>query len=156
MVPPAEQDTGLWRRDLITDGAKLLDRAAAFGRSGPRQILATIHAAHCQRPTPWADIAALYEVLAALRPHAATAVNRAVALGEAHGADVGLAALAEVADMHDWLPYQAALAGLSAKAGRWDAARAAYTAALALGPAPAERLYLERRLRALDAEAASD
>ena len=150
MVPPPEQDVALWRLDLIAEGAALLDRAAGLGRSGPRQMLAAIHAAHCSRLetgwTPWADIAALYDVLAAIRPHAATAVNRAVAIGEARGAGAGLAALAEVQGMEGWLPYQAALAGLSRMAGDAGAAAIATRAALALGPAPAERLYLERRL----------
>jgi RNA polymerase sigma-70 factor (ECF subfamily) len=153
MVPPPEQDVGLWRRDLIGEGAALLDRAAGLGRSGPRQILAAIHACHCARAetgaTPWAEIAALYDVLAAVRPHAATAVNRAVALGEALGPKAGLAALEEVQGMDDWLPYQAARAALCARSGRQDEARDSYRAALALGPAPAERLYLERRLRAV-------
>jgi RNA polymerase sigma-70 factor (ECF subfamily) len=149
MVAPPEQDVALWRTDLITEGARLLDRAAGLGRSGPRQLMATIHACHCRRPTPWDDIAGLYDALMSLRPHAATAVNRAVAVGEALGAAAGLAALAEVAGVEDWLPYQAALAGLSAKAGRKEDAAAAFRAALALGPAPAERLYLERQVRRL-------
>lgn len=150
MVPPSAQDSGLWRRDLIAEGARLLDRAAALGRSGARQILAAIHATHCARAetgaTDWAAIAALYDVLAQVRPHVATAVNRAVAIGEAHGAEAGLAALARVDGMDDWLPYQVALAALSARAGRREAARDAYRAALALGPAPAERLYLVAQL----------
>lgn len=153
MVPPPEQDIALWTRSLVADGARLLDRAAALRRSGPRQILATIHATHCGRAetgrTDWATIAALYDVLADIRPHAATAVNRAVAIGETRGADAGLAALAAVQGMDDWLPYQAARAALSARAGRRDDARAAYDAALALRPAPAERLYLEARRRSL-------
>jgi RNA polymerase sigma-70 factor (ECF subfamily) len=153
MVPPPEQDVGLWTRPLVAEGAKLLDRAAAFARSGPRQIMAAIHATHCARAetgrTDWAAIAALYDVLAHVRPHAATAVNRAVAIGEAAGAEAGLAALSDVAGVDDWLPYHAARAALCAKAGRRDDARAAYAAALALGPAPAERLYLEARLRTL-------
>lgn len=151
MVPPGEQDVALWRRDLIGEGAVLLDRAAAFGASGPRQILAAIHAAHCARAetgaTPWDDIAALYEVLSVVRPHAATAVNRAVAVGEARGPEAGLAELARIEGVEAWLPYQAALAALSARAGRRAAAVRAYDAALALGPAPAERLYLQARRR---------
>lgn len=153
MVPPPEQDARLWRHPLLAEGAALLDRAGGFGRSGPRQILAAIHGAHCARAetgrTDWATIAALYDVLAALRPHAATAVNRAVAIGEAEGPEAGLAALAEVQGMDDWLPYQAARAGLSARAGRRADALAAYDAALALGPTPAERLYLEARRRSV-------
>jgi RNA polymerase sigma-70 factor (ECF subfamily) len=157
MVPPEQQDVALWRRELIAEGARLLDRAAGFGRSGPRQILAAIHATHCGRAetgrTDWATIAALYDVLAQLRPHAATAVNRAVAVGEAHGAEAGLAELAKITGVEGWLPYQAALAALSAKAGRPGDAATAYAAALALGPPPAERLYLEARRRSLRADA---
>jgi RNA polymerase sigma-70 factor (ECF subfamily) len=153
MVPPPEQDVRLWNRRLVGEGASLLDRAAAAGRSGPRQILAAIHASHCARAetgaTPWADIAALYDVLAELRPGAPTAVNRAVAIGEARGPEAGLAELAKIPGAEAWLPYQAALAALSAEAGRRDAARAAYAAALALDPPPAERLYLQARLAAL-------
>lgn len=155
MVPPDRQDTALWRGDLIAEASRLLDRAADLGRSGPRQILAAIHATHCARiqsgrPTDWSAIAALYDVLAELRPHAATRVNRAVAIGEAHGAEAGLAELARVEGLEHWLPYQAALAGLSARAGRPAAARAAYDAALALEPAPAERLYLQVQGSRLD------
>jgi RNA polymerase sigma-70 factor (ECF subfamily) len=155
MVPPHEQDTGLWRRDLIDEGAALMVRAARIGRSGPRQILAAIHGAHLSRmqtgETPWADIAALYDVLLAVRPTAVTAVNRAVALGEAFGAERGLAALAQVdaGRLQSWLPYHAARAGLCAKAGLKTDAAEALRAALALKPPPAERLFLERRRREL-------
>lgn len=153
MVPPAEQDMALWRQDLIMEGARLLDRAAGHGRSGPRQILAAIHAAHCARletgRTDWAAIAALYEVLAEIRPHPAVLVNRAVAIGEAEGAQAGLAALSRIDSLEGWLPYQAARAGLTARDGRPDEARRAYEAALDLDPAPAERLYLDARRRSL-------
>jgi RNA polymerase sigma-70 factor (ECF subfamily) len=153
MVPPAEQETGLWRRDLIAEGDRLLDRAAGLGRSGPRQIMAAIHAAHLTRTeggaTPWSQIAALYDVLAELRPNAVTLVNRAVAVGEARGAGAGLAALTAAGAPTDWLPYQAARAGLCAMAGRTAEAAEALEAALALAPAPAERLFLERRLAML-------
>lgn len=152
MVPPHLQDTDLWRADLVAEGAALLDAAARLRRSGPRQILAAIHATHCTRAqtgaaTDWSAIAALYDILVQVRPHPATAVNRAVAIGEARGADAGLVELARIKGVADWLPYQAALAGLNARAGRREDARAAYRAALALGPAAAERLYLEAQLR---------
>jgi RNA polymerase sigma-70 factor (ECF subfamily) len=153
MVPPERQETGLWRGDVIDEGARLLDRAANLRRTGPRQVMATIHAAHLSRAegraTPWADIAALYDVLLEMRPGVVTAVNRAVAVGEAFGADAGLAALAEAEAPEDWLPYQAARAGLCAKASRTAEAAEALKAALKLGPAPAERLFLQRKLAAL-------
>jgi RNA polymerase sigma-70 factor (ECF subfamily) len=79
-------------------------------------------------------------------------VNRAVALGEATTPEEGLAALAAIDSperLVGWLPYQAARAGLFAKAGREAEAAEALRAALQLDPAPAERLFLARRLGAL-------
>lgn len=155
MVPPEEQDVRLWRRDLIAEGAALMERAADLGRSGPRQILAAIHGAHLSRletgTTPWPQIVALYDILLTVRPTAVIRVNRAVAVGEALGAEAGLAALAEIDPdrLEAWLPWHAARAGLFARAGDGSRAREALKAALALKPAPAERLFLERRLRAL-------
>lgn len=155
MVPPHQQDMALWRRELIAEGGTLMARAAKRGRSGPRQILAAIHGAHLSRletgTTPWEQIAALYDVLLAVRPSPVTAVNRAVALGEARGAAEGLAALAAVSAerMEGWLPWHAARAGLLEKAGRKAEAAEAVAAALALSPPPAERLFLQRKLKAL-------
>ena len=156
MLPPSEQNMGLWRGDLIGEGARLLDVAADLGRTGPRQLLAAIHALHLSRRetgvTPWPDIVELYDALTLFRPDAVTAVNRAVAVGEARGARAGLAALDAVPGvgrLTGWLPYQAARAGLCDRAGLTGEAAAAYHAALALTPAPAERLYLQRRLAAL-------
>ena len=150
MVPLPEQDVAEWRAEPIAEAARLLDRAAAMRRTGPRQILAAIHAAHASRlqtgVTPWREIAALYEALAALRPGPVVAVNRAVAIGHARGPQAGLAALEAGERLEAWLPWQAARAWLFARAGRAEDAKDAYRAALALNPAAAERLYLERRL----------
>ncbi|MDB5431994.1 MAG: polymerase subunit sigma-24, partial [Caulobacter sp.] len=101
--------------------------------------------------TPWADIATLYGLLFAMRPDPVIAVNQAVAVGEAQGAEAGLALLADVHHdrLEQWLPWQAARAGLFESAGRREEARSALAAALDLGPAPAERLFLQRKLAAL-------
>lgn len=160
MVPPERQDVGDWDRRMILAGAELMERAARLGLSGPRQIMAAIHASHCARlegrATPWADIAALYDVLAVIRPSVATAVNRAVALGEARGWTAGLEALDGVTGVEDWLPYQAARAHLCAGAGQTADARTALRSALALGPAPAESLYLQAQLKRLDGSVGAD
>ncbi len=156
MIPPSLQDVLLWRADLIADGARLLDDAAGYGEPGPRQLIAAIHGAHLSRRetgvTPWADIVSLYDGLMRFRPDPVTAVNRAVAVGEARGKREGLAALEAVPGggrLAAWLPYQAARAALCEGAGLAADAAGAYRAALALKPAPAERLYLERRLAGL-------
>jgi RNA polymerase sigma-70 factor (ECF subfamily) len=156
MVPLSEQDVDLWDGRLIGEAVTLMRRAAELGRSGPYQLMAAIHATHAARietgVTAWRNIVALYDVLLSVRPSAVAEVNRAVALGEAQGPDAGLAALAVAARQQrlaGWLPYQAARAGLCAQADRKDEAAEALRAALALHPAPAERLFLERRLAAL-------
>ena len=156
MAPVSEQDAAAWDDRLIAEGARLLDRAAREKSTGPYRMMAAIHAAHLSRgesgATPWPTIAALYDALLLLRPGPVTAVNRAVAIGEAHGPQAGLAALAAVPaarDLSRWLPWQVARARLNARAGRRTEALAAYHAALALDPPPAERLYLERQRASL-------
>lgn len=153
MIPLSEQDVRLWDARLIADAAALMRRAAKLGRSGPYQLMAAIHATHAARMetgvTDWASVVALYDILLRLRPSAVTAVNRAVAVAEAQSADAGLAALAAVESperLANWLPFQAARAGLLAQAGRGPEAAEALRRALALDPAPAERLFLVRRL----------
>ncbi|HEX5263393.1 MAG TPA: DUF6596 domain-containing protein [Phenylobacterium sp.] len=155
-IPLSEQDMALWDGELIAQAISLMRRAAALGRSGPYQLRAAIHAAHASRletgATPWGDIVALYDALLSVRPSPLAEVNRAVAVAEAESAEAGLAALAAVdgpEGLARWLPYQAARAGLFAKAGRQAEAAEALRAALALHPAPAERIFLERRLVAL-------
>lgn len=156
MVAPWLQDASLWRADLIAEGTALLNRAAGLGILGPRQLMAAIHGAHLSRGetgvTPWADIVALYDALMSFRPDLVTAVNRAVAIGEAQGMSVGLAALQAIPGggrLASWLPYQAARAALCEGAGLLADAAGAYRAALALKPAQAERRYLEHRLAGL-------
>lgn len=157
MVPISEQDVSLWKAGMIAEGAALLDRAAELKKTGPYQILAAIHAAHLSRrdsgETPWSAIAGLYDALMLLRPGPVTAVNRAVAVGEAFGAAAGLDALAAIETdrrLEDWLPWQAARAGLCERAGYVVGARNALDAALGLDPPPAERLFLTRVRRRLD------
>ncbi len=152
MVPLSEQDTALWDRARIDLAHGMLIRAQALGERGPHQTLAAIHLAHASRlesdATPWETIAALYDALARLRPSAVVGINRAVAYGRAYGAERGLAELAQLDGerLTGFLPSHVARADLLARAGQGEAARAAFTAALALDPGPAERRYLERRL----------
>jgi len=158
MIPLSEQDLRLWDRRLIGEAAELMRRAADLGRSGPYQLMAAIHATHAARietgATDWAAVVALYDILLRVRPSAVAEVNRAVAVAEAQTAEAGLAALAAVEGperLAGWLPYQAARAGLLAQAGREPEAAEALRRALALDPAPAERLFLVRRLGELSA-----
>ena len=141
-----------WNGQLLDAGEAFLARSAALSRQqrrppGPRALQAAIHAAHAGRRrsgvTPWREILGLYDLLLRHRPDTVVQVNRAVALAEVEGPAAGLAAL-EAAAVPDWLPWQAARADLLARLGRPEAATA-YGAALALGPAPAERRFLKAR-----------
>jgi RNA polymerase sigma-70 factor (ECF subfamily) len=152
MRPLTEQDARDWNGQLLDAGEAFLARSAALSRQqrrppGPRALQAAIHAAHAERRrsgvTPWPEILDLYDRLLRHRPDVVVRVNRAVVLAEVEGPAAGLAAL-EAATAPDWLPWQAARADLLTRLGRPEAL-AAYGAALALDPAPAERRFLEAR-----------
>ena len=157
MVPLAEQDPALWRRELIAEADQYLDRALNAGTPGAqsaRVLQAAIHDAWCRRknlaePAPWPHVLALYNLLLAQRDDPIVRLNRAVALAEVAGVGAALREVEALTSpaLDEFLPYQAVRADLLRRAGRRDEARAAYAAALALGPASAERIWLERRMR---------
>lgn len=151
--PLAEQDVRDWDEGLIAEAERYLRRAAGqAGPPGPRALQAAIHGAHASRSrtgvTPWPAILDLYDALLGLRDDPVIRVNRAVALAEVRGPAAALEALAGV-QAEDWLPLHAARADLLSRLGRRGGAVAAYDAALALSPSPAERLLLQRRRAAL-------
>ena len=152
MVPLSEQDPALWRAPLIAEAEGLLRRAARLGRPGPRQLQAAIHGAWCSRagldqPPPWPTVLALYDALLIWRDDAVVRLNRAVAVAEVTGPDAALAEIdaLDAAAQRDFSPFHAVRADLLARLGRGVEAVAAYDRALALNPAPAERLWLDRR-----------
>lgn len=153
MVPLTQQDPAQWNGALIDEAEAMLGRVLRQGAPGPRALQAAIHAAHCSRrgggSTPWPDILALYDALLELRDDPVTRLNRAVALAEVEGPEAGLAEVEALAGPQAarWLPWHTARAHLLARLGHGDAAAEAFAAALALDPAPAERRYLEGRLR---------
>jgi len=156
MVPLSQQDPTLWRGPLMAEAERLLRRAAALDRSGPRQLQAAIHAVWCGRkslaePPRWAAVLALYDALLDWRDDAVVRLNRAVALAEVAGPAAALAQVEGLgpAGLADFAPFHALRADLLARLGRAGEARAAYDRALALDPGPAERMWLERRRHAL-------
>jgi RNA polymerase sigma-70 factor (ECF subfamily) len=155
-VALGEQDRSLWNRERIELGLATLDRALRLRRPGEYQLQAAITALEVQAPTAeetdWAQIAELYGALATLNPSPVVELNRAVAVGFAHGADEGLALLepllAEPA-LERYQPLHAAHAELLRRAGNAEAAARAYERAIALTANAVERVELERRLSAL-------
>src|SRR6185369_13072839 len=110
-VPLADQDRGLWRRDLIAEGVAVLQAALARDRLGEYQAQAAIAALHADAQsaaeTDWVQIVEWYDELVTLTDSPVVRLNRAVAVGEADGARAGLAALAE---LDDALPRYTAVA----------------------------------------------
>jgi RNA polymerase sigma-70 factor (ECF subfamily) len=156
MVRLADQDRSRWDPDLIAEGHLLVRSCLRRNQPGAFQVQAAIAAVHTDArtaaDTDWRQIVALYDQLLALRPDAVVGLNRAVAVGELHGPEVGLDALGGVdgAALDAYQPFHAARADLLARAGRPSDAVPAYDRALALTTNPVEREFLERRRAAVE------
>jgi RNA polymerase sigma factor (sigma-70 family) len=100
LIPLDEQDRSLWRRDMITEGVGLVERALSRQAVGPYQVQAAIAAVHSEseaEDTDWPQILALYDVLNAMTSNPMVALNRAVAVAMVRGPTAGLEAVEELA-----------------------------------------------------------
>ena len=154
LVPLEEQDRSRWHAGAIAQGLEQLDTALAQRRRGPYQLQAAISALHaraaCAEDTDWKQIAALYGGLLREQPGAVVELNAAVAVAMAEGPEQGLVwieRLHESGELNGYHLLSAARADLLRRLGRHTEASDAYAQALALVRNPAERLYLERRLK---------
>jgi RNA polymerase sigma-70 factor (ECF subfamily) len=149
----AEQDRARWDARLVADGLALFDASAAGDELSVYHVEAAIAATHAAAPsaeaTSWGTIVALYDRLLALAPSPVVELNRAIAVAERDGPDAGLAALRAIAGrerLEGYVFFPAAEGELELRRGDRAAARAAFTAALALARNDGERRFLERRL----------
>ena len=148
-----DQDRSRWDRAGIDEGLVLVREALQArppGRFALQAAIAAVHAdAATWAETDWREIAALYALLEQRWPSPVVALNRAVAVGFAHGWAAGLAALDALArepalSSYGYLP--AARADALRRLGRTAEARAAYADALALTSNEVERAFLAARL----------
>ncbi|HEY4079428.1 MAG TPA: DUF6596 domain-containing protein [Burkholderiaceae bacterium] len=154
-VPLSEQDTGLWKRELIDEAETLLHAASLYQAPGRYQLEAAVQSAHNDRlrsgRVEWAAIERLYAALCEITGSPVAAVNHAVALAESRGAERGMAALAahaQDARLMDYQPYWAARAELLSRCGRFAEAREACSRAVGLEQDEAVRRFLLRRAAA--------
>jgi RNA polymerase sigma-70 factor (ECF subfamily) len=140
-----EQDRSRWDQALIRRGFELLDRSASGEEVSEYHLEAAIASRHCAaasvEQTDWAGIVELYDLLRELRPSPMVALNRAIALGEARGAEQGLAALGALSDDPKLLasPFLPAAQGrLLLRAGRAEEAARAFAEASRRARNPAE------------------
>jgi RNA polymerase sigma-70 factor (ECF subfamily) len=150
------QDRSLWNRELIAEGLALVERALLSRRFGPYTLQAAIAAVHAEATdaaaTDWAQIVALYSLLARAEPSPVIELNRAVAVAMRDGPLAGLGlidAILEHGDLADYYLAHSARADLCRRLGRFAEARTSYERALALTRQEPERRFLERRLAEL-------
>jgi len=156
-VPLLEQNRGQWDQLLIRRGFTALLRAERGGPPGPYVLQAAIAAcharAHTAAETDWAQIAALYQALAALAPSPVVELNRAVAVAMADSPERGL-------EIVDGVAAEPALAGyhhlpsvrgdLLARLGRYAEAASEFRHAASLTRNNPERTVLLERAAECD------
>ncbi|ANN76616.1 RNA polymerase sigma factor [Bordetella flabilis] len=156
-----DQDRSRWDPLLIRRGLDALARATALGDTGPYALQAAIAACHARARTPaeteWARIVGLYDALMDRAPSPVVALNRAVAVGMAHGAEQALPLVEALARdpalrQYPWLP--SVRGDLLAKVGRMQEARDAFNEAAGMTRNARDRELLLTRARALQDGAA--
>jgi predicted RNA polymerase sigma factor len=147
LIPLAEQDRGLWDRQLIAEGDALVSGAWGKGAVGEYQLQAAINAVHDAAPsadeTDWREITGLYGLLERLTGNPMVSLNRAIALAMVDGPRAGLELLDGLGDrLGEHHRLHAARAHLLELDGDIDAAAAEYRSAAARTASAPERNYL--------------
>src|SRR5436190_4504922 len=142
-----DQDRGLWNRDRIAEGDRVLRRTHGMGTYRLQAQIAAVHA-HAERPdeTDWRRIVELYDQLVSLSPSPVVELNRAAAVAMATEPSQGLNLIDQIEGLDDYYLLHAARADLLRRGGRTEEAAASYRRALALATNPVERAFFERRL----------
>ena len=152
----ADQDRRRWDRLLIRRGLAALQRAERLGTLGPYGLQAAIAAEHARAPsiadTNWVRIADLYTVLVHVWPSPVAELNRAVAVGRAHGPAAGLTIVDGLVDnpgLAEYALLPAVRADLLAQLGRSDEARAEFERAATMTRNDRERALFRARAEAV-------
>jgi RNA polymerase sigma-70 factor (ECF subfamily) len=152
-----EQDRRRWNHPQIAEALPLVEEALRGG-PGPYALQAAIAAVHCEaaraEDTDWPQIVRLYEVLERLQPSPIVSLNRAAAVAMVDGPRPALAlidALAAAGDLDRYHLLHSARADLLRRLGSCAEAAKSYATAIGLVTNDAERRFLERRLREVQA-----
>lgn len=153
----AEQDRRRWDRAQIARGQAALRRALALGGARDGFVLqAAIADCHARarrlEETDWARIAALYAVLARVRPSPVVELNRVVAVGRAEGPQAAWALLQPLLDeprLEGYAPLDVVRGDLLERLGRRREAADAFARGAALTANAREKAVLSARAEAL-------
>jgi RNA polymerase sigma factor (sigma-70 family) len=156
-VPLEDQDRSRWDRALVERGLQHLARSATGDHMSRWHLEAGIACEHAIAPsveeTDWDRIVVFYDLLVQRSQSPVIALNRALAVAERDGVEVGrreLLALADEPKLADYPFYWAARADLERRAERPAVARSLYERAIALARSPAEGVSYQRRLDLLE------
>lgn len=152
----ADQDRSRWNAGRIAEGRRELELSAAGSELSVYHVEAAIAALHAQArsagETDWAGVASLYDTLFTLQPSPVVALNRAVALAQRDGPARGLEEISRIADRSRLERYpflHTAVGEFELRLGLTAKARRSFEKALRRARNPAERRFLEQRLRAV-------
>ncbi len=153
LVPLEAQDRTRWDPDELGHGLASLDVALARGGCGVYVLQAAIAGLHARakraEDTDWAQIAEIYELLAAAQPTPIVELNRAIAVAMAGDTRRGLELIDRLKfALGEEHLFHAARGELLLRLGRRSEAASAFRAALQRVPSAEERAHLERRLEA--------
>lgn len=143
-----------WSRSMIDEGHAMVRDCIRRGRPGPFQLQAAIQAVHCSaetfEATDWDQIVTLYDHLYSVMPSPVVALNRAIAIAEIEGPEVGLTALDVVgSELDNYYPLHAARASMLRRLGRRHAACVAYERAAQLATSNPDRDYFVAQVHEL-------
>jgi RNA polymerase sigma-70 factor (ECF subfamily) len=146
-IPLHLQDRNLWDKKMIEEGQRLLEYSLPMGKLGPYQLQAAIHGLHCAAKaageTDWAQIAALYSLLARMESSVVIEVNQAVAMSFAGRPEMALEKLDGLEkDLLNYQPFFAAKADVLVRMGQFQKAIDVYDRAIELSGVDAENQYL--------------
>lgn len=151
-VPLHEQDTTLWKRDMIVEAEVILRHAATLRRPGPFQLEAAIHSAHCQRlftgVIPWRSVAFLYRALNHIAPTVSSHVAEAIALIETEQTAEAAIVLGEIEpnSVEHYAPFWLAMAHLARAIGDDSEEVTCLKHAQSLLDDPGQKAYVAKRL----------
>jgi RNA polymerase sigma-70 factor (ECF subfamily) len=156
LVTLDRQDRRAWDHAQIAEGLVHCQYANAVAKPGPYALQAAIAAEHaiakCADDTRWDRIVDRFDALLDLAPSPVVALNRAVAIAMARGAEFGLPeveALERSGELDDFHLLWSTRAELLRRLGRPAEAEAAYRQALDLAPTEVDRRFLTQQLQGL-------
>jgi RNA polymerase sigma factor (sigma-70 family) len=152
-----DQDRTKWNQGMIARGMFHLAQSAAGGEISEYHLQAGIAACHCwaedYESTDWRRILSLYDRLLELDDSPVVALNRAVALAEARGAQAGIEAVNAIPNLKSLESYyllHAVLGDFELQLNRLPIAALHFQKALGLAGMKSEQAFLAKRLQACE------